>query len=139
MPAPLVAAAGSVVVSMLGPFIERLIGLIPNPEAKAQAAQEWAVLSVQVAERSDENQTRLLELDAQQNGFFKGGWRPAVGWMCAIGLGMQTIVYPLLGWALSVWSPGTPLPQLDTELLVGLLVPMLGLGGYRTIERINRR
>ncbi|WP_372399071.1 hypothetical protein ABMY26_23900 [Azospirillum sp. HJ39] len=42
-----------------------------------------------------------------------------------------------MGWGLSIWSPGTPMPQIDTDTLMGLLVPMLGLGAYRTFEKVK--
>jgi hypothetical protein len=44
----------------------------------------------------------------------------------------------LIGWALSIWPPGTPMPQIDTDTLMGLLVPMLGLGTLRTFEKVKR-
>ncbi|MCP1613949.1 hypothetical protein J2848_005650 [Azospirillum lipoferum] len=42
-----------------------------------------------------------------------------------------------MGWALSIWAPGMPMPQIDTDTLMGLLVPMLGLAGYRTFEKVK--
>ncbi|MCW2243560.1 hypothetical protein [Azospirillum canadense] len=41
------------------------------------------------------------------------------------------------GWALSVYSPGTRLPQMDTDTLLALPFPMLGIGAYRTIEKVK--
>lgn len=68
---------------------------------------------------------------------FVSGWRPAVGWVCVLGLFVQAVGYPLMGWALSIWSPGTPMPQIDADTLMSLLVPMLGLGAYRTFEKVK--
>ena len=81
----------------------------------------------------------MNEVEAQSESLFKSGWRPATGWLCVFGLFLHTVGYPLLGWALTVWAPGTPIPTVDTESLVSILVGLLGLGGYRTIERLKRR
>ena len=69
---------------------------------------------------------------------FRGGWRPATGWMCVAGLGYQFLVMPVLPWIVTV-SGGSvpPLPSIDNDTLMVLLTGMLGLGGFRTLERIK--
>lgn len=72
--------------------------------------------------------------------FFKAGWRPGSGWVCVVGLAYQLVFWPILNW-LSVnafhWNPP---PRLDAESVMSLLVPLLGLGAYRSYEktRVNR-
>jgi hypothetical protein len=55
-----------------------------------------------------------------------------------IGLIYQFIVQPILPWAVSVMG-GTvpPLPPIDNETLMVLLMGMLGLGGMRSFERVK--
>lgn len=84
-----------------------------------------------------QGQTAINVEDAKSGSMFRGGWRPGAGWVCVIGLGLQFIVKPLAEWGLLVAGKTVPpLPNLDIEFLLGLLVPLLGLGYYRTRERI---
>ena len=69
---------------------------------------------------------------------FRGGWRPAAGWVCVFGLGYQFILSPVLPWifnALGAHLP--PMPPIDNDTLMTLLGGLLGLGGLRTFERIR--
>lgn len=86
-------------------------------------------------------QINTNQLETQQPGFYKGGWRPAAGWS-AVFLGL---IYPavrvLLPWTLKVCGvQGVPdLPPLDpTEALV-VLGGLLGIGSMRTRERLAGR
>ncbi|MCW2242281.1 holin family protein [Azospirillum canadense] len=122
---------------LLMPIIQDLIGRIPDPQAQAKAAAEMQTKLIDVLSASDAAQLQVNAAEAANPSVFVSGWRPFVGWLCAIGLGVQTIAYPLVGWTLSVYSPGTRLPQIDTETLLALLFPMLGIGAYRTIEKVK--
>ncbi|MCW2239239.1 holin family protein [Azospirillum canadense] len=122
---------------LLMPIIQDLIGRIPDPQAQAKAAAEMQTKLIDVLSASDAAQLQVNAAEAVNPSVFASGWRPFVGWLCAIGLGVQTIAYPLAGWALSVYSPGTRLPQMDTDTLLALLFPMLGIGAYRTIEKVK--
>ena len=37
--------------------------------------------------------------EAQSGSLFIGGWRPAVGWVCVLGLAYQFLAFPMLAWA----------------------------------------
>jgi hypothetical protein len=71
---------------------------------------------------------------------FRGGWRPAVGWVCVLGLGYQLVIRPVLPWLVRVAGGEVPdLPSIDTDTLMVLLTGMLGLGGLRTFEKVKGR
>lgn len=79
-------------------------------------------------------QTKINEAEAASTDFFRGGWRPASGWVCSVGLAYTFLAQPLLAW-LSV-SKGWPVPpQIDMDTLMGLLMGMLGLGSLRSYEK----
>jgi hypothetical protein len=65
---------------------------------------------------------------------YVAGWRPAVGWVCVAALGFIFLVNPILQ-----WITGSPGPQFDTVFLGSLLATLFGLGGLRTVEKMNGR
>lgn len=81
-------------------------------------------------------QLEVNKTEAASPDFFRGGWRPAVGWICAFGLGYQILVRPLLTWVSTIQAWPVP-PSLEMDTLLTLLFGMLGLGAYRTYERVR--
>jgi hypothetical protein len=81
-------------------------------------------------------QTKINEVEAAAPDMFRGGWRPAAGWVCVAGLAYQFLFQPLAAWSGSIqgWAPP---PVLDLGDLYGLLFGMLGLGAYRSFERLK--
>lgn len=79
-------------------------------------------------------QGELNKLEAQHRSRFVAGWRPAIGWVCAISLTFPFIVNPLIQWFTSKAGPVLP-----TESLMTLVVSLLGLGGLRTVEKLKGR
>ena len=92
-------------------------------------------------------QTAINAIEAQNSSIFVAGWRPAVGWVCVIGLGYTFLMKPLLPWMIQVGGviaghpqsvPLVPvLPEVPMGDLIILLGGMLGLGTLRTIDKIK--
>lgn len=118
--------------------------LIPDPQAAAEAklkavelAQRGELAALDAEMRLALGQLEVNKAEASTDAF-RGGWRPACGWVCAFGLGYNFLLRPLLPWAANVAGANVPpLPTIDTETLMVLLTGMLGLGGLRTFERIK--
>lgn len=117
--------------------------VIPDPQAKANAQLE--ALRLQQAGEFKQIETDLQlalgqlevnKIEAAAPDMFRGGWRPAVGWVCVIGLLYTYLGQPLLAWASGIWNVPVP-PSLDLGDLLILLGGMLGLGGMRTMERLK--
>jgi len=98
--------------------------------AKAQLQADTSLALAQI----DTN-----KVEAAQAGLFKGGWRPATGWICVFGLGYTFVVRPLLPWIVDIaGAKGVPpLPPIDILELLTLLGGLLGLSGMRSLERIK--
>lgn len=131
---------------MLIPAVTSIIDkVIPDPQAAADAklkaldiAQRGEFAELQAAVDLAKGQMSINKEEAASPSFFRGGWRPATGWVCVAGLGYTFLLRPLLPWLASVAGLSVPeLPPLDTDELMALLTGMLGLGGYRTVERIK--
>ena len=129
------------IIPIIGSVLEKVL---PDPQAQADAK----IKLLELAQKGDlavlDAETKIalgqIEVNKTEAGtdMFRGGWRPATGWACVIGLIYQFIVQPILPWAVSVMG-GTvpPLPPIDNETLMVLLMGMLGLGGMRSFERVK--
>lgn len=81
-------------------------------------------------------QLGVNQAEAGNTNLFVSGWRPAVGWTCVAGLAYSFVFRPIAGPFVQK-QIGLPLEALDMGTLGTLLFGMLGLGGMRTLEKIN--
>ncbi len=131
----------SALLGVGGKLIDRVL---PDPAAKAAANLELLKLAqtgelAQLTADTDlaKGQLAVNQAEAASGSVFVGGWRPFIGWICGTGLGLQFIGGPLLTWATALYGNPVPVPELDTNTLMTLLLGMLGLGGMRTAEKIK--
>lgn len=128
-------------VSMLPGILDKII---PDPTAAADAKLK----AIELAQRGElaalDADLRLMLAQADINkaeastDLFRGGWRPACGWVCAAGLAYTFLLRPVLPWLASLAGADVQaMPEIDTDTLMVLLTGMLGLGGLRTVERIR--
>lgn len=118
--------------------------VLPDPQAAAAAklqalelAQRGELAALDADLRLALSQAEVNKAEAGTDAF-RGGWRPACGWICAAGLGYTFLARPLLPWlAALAGKPMPALPEVDTDTLMVLLTGMLGLGGLRTFERVR--
>lgn len=118
--------------------------VIPDPEAKARALLELQKLNQdgELARMANElayaqGQMEINKAEAANANLFIAGWRPFVGWICAVAFGVQFIVAPFVAWISQIYGWNASMPDLNFEQLMGLLMGMLGLGAYRTFEKIK--
>ena len=72
---------------------------------------------------------------AKSSSIFVAGARPAIMWVCCLGLLTNFFILPLMEWASAIWFPEIPMPKLETEELMTLTLSLLGLGGMRSFEK----
>lgn len=80
--------------------------------------------------------------EAKSDSVFKGGWRPFTGWVCGLGMLYSVMLQPIITGLIRAFVPGMTafsMPDVDTAVLMTLLLGMLGLGGYRTYERVAKK
>jgi len=123
-----------------GKLIDRLI---PDPAQKQAAALELLKLQqsgelAQLAADTDlaKGQLGVNQAEAANANLLVSGWRPAVGWTCCAGLAYSFVVRPIAAPLVQKYI-GAPMEALDMGTLGTLLFGMLGLGGMRTVEKIN--
>lgn len=126
------------------PTVAKIIDkVIPDKQAAAEAQRKLLELH-QAGEFKEidadleviKQQVAINVAEAHNASLFVSGWRPAVGWVCAIGFGYSVLLMPLLAWAGANLGWEIP-PEIDTGSIITLLVGMLGLGGMRTVEKLQ--
>ena len=102
------------------------------PDKSEQEKQELAAAVMVV-----QGQLTINQEEAKSPSVFVSGWRPFIGWVCGmacawnwIGLKIALFIAAYFGHALNV-QPA------DLAEMMPILLGMLGLGGLRTIERLN--
>ena len=90
--------------------------------------------------KPDVAQVELNKLEAQHRSRFVSGWRPTVGYVCALALFYNFIIRDIVAWLMIMNRPDLPPPpELAMEHLLTVLLGMLGLGGMRTYEKIKNK
>lgn len=119
--------------------------LFPNPEDKIKAQmemlrlQQTGELAVLEAEtKLAMGQMDINKVEAGSDSLFKSGWRPSVGWICTFGLAYQVVFRPVFTWVGHNVAQWTAPPSLELDTLMTLLFGLLGLGAYRTVEKIKK-
>ena len=104
--------------------------LIPDPAAQDAARLELLKLHQSGELAAMTAQTEINKAEASNPSVFVSGWRPAIGWVCALAMGYQYLARPLM----VAFMPTLAFPGLDDNLWQ-LMMGMLGLGGLRTFEK----
>lgn len=73
--------------------------------------------------------------EAKSDHFFVAGWRPAVGWVCALAFFAKYIGGPAVFVAAQFISKTIILPEIDMFEMMPILLGMLGLGAYRSYDK----
>lgn len=120
-------------IPVFGKLIEIFSKVAPNAERAQEAAREV----VSTLSASFEQQGSITKLDAESSDPFRSRWRPAIGWVCVIGFGIHFLILPIAH-MVSVYTGGPDIVSpLDITELMTMLLALLGLGGYRTVERLR--
>lgn len=122
-----------------------------NPEVAAQIHQ--ATLNAQMAreqlasdERQHERETKLKrdlaqnetnQMIADSSDKFKSYFRPASGWICNLGLLYTFFLRPIANGIISFFDTTANAPPIDTSELMILLFGLLGIGTWRTVDKMT--
>lgn len=113
-----------------GKLIDRLW---PDPAERDRARLE--LLRMQQA--GELAQISVNTEEARSTSLFVAGWRPAVGWCCVAACGWNWLGFPIAKLAAELLGHPIALGPADLGEMWPVLLGMLGLGGLRTLERIN--
>jgi hypothetical protein len=109
--------------------------IIPDKDARDKAQAELLRAAQDQEFQLAFAQIKVNEAEAQNGNLFVSGWRPAVGWVCVVGLSYNFVIYPLLLWVVASTGAEFKPPSLLSDTLMELVLGMLGLGALRTVEK----
>lgn len=127
----------NLLMPIIGTALDKVIGLIPDPNARAKAQEDFMREVMEAASEQAQQQSDTNKIEAQHASVFVAGWRPFIGWICGVALGYHFILQPLLTFVLSIYGVVVTLPVFDMDSLMTVLLGMLGLGAMRTIEKVG--
>jgi len=120
----------SILSSLIEPATKLLDKVIEDKDQKNALAHEIATMAERHAQELAKGQLDVNKVEAAHKSLFVAGWRPAIGWVCALGLFYNVILANIIG----IW---VDVPEIDTTLLVSVMMGMLGLGAMRSYEKVQ--
>jgi hypothetical protein len=125
--------------TLIGPVTSIIDKIVPDKDQAAKLAHEIATMSEKMANEQMLAQIEVNKAEAASGSLFKGGWRPSIGWICGLALLWSFILQPFLVFFLLVFGVDLPpLPEVGTADLMPILLGMLGLGGLRSYEKVQK-
>lgn len=109
----------------------------PDPAAAAQAKFELFKLqqSGELAQMAGQMQINAEE--AKSTSVFVAGWRPFIGWICGLACAWNWIGLSVAKFLCELADKHILLAPASITEMMPVLMGMLGLGAYRTIEKLK--
>ena len=115
--------------------VSDLVGTIINklwPDKSEAERQQLAAAMMVIQGQLDANKE-----EAKSPSVFVSGARPFIMWVCGFGCAWNWLFLPITKIGLLLAGMDIAVSPADLTEMMPLLLGMLGLGGYRTIEKLN--
>ena len=122
---------------LIAPVTNLLDKFIEDKDQKNALAHEIATMAQKHAQENAKAQIEVNKTEAGHKSLFVSGWRPAVGWVCCIGMASNFLVIPMANFALALAQSPVVVPVLQLSEMMPVLLGMLGLGGMRSAEKFK--
>lgn len=126
-------------IPILGTVLDKIL---PDPKAAAEAkikvmemAQQGELAVLAADTDLAKGQLEINKVEAASSSLFIGGWRPAVGWVCAAAFAWNFIGLPIAMFIAAYMGKSLQLAPADMGEMLPVLLGMLGLGSLRSFEK----
>lgn len=120
--------------------IGNVIGKVYTTEGEKLSAQE---MMERIAQNPQKWTALLNAINAKDMRQFNSGWRPFIGWICGVCVGLYYVPQFVLAaylWFIMCLAQNKILPYpIDPTSLMQLVYLMLGFGAYRMVEKVTGR
>lgn len=122
-------------VTTIGGIVNKFV---PDRDAQIKLQAEIQQQLIQIEADAAKAQAEINQVEAGSSNLFVSGWRPCVGWVCATAFLWQFVGQPFFSffYTLATKQPA-PVVALDHDALNTVLFGLLGLGGFRTWEKVK--
>ena len=111
--------------------------IFPDPTAAASAKLELMKMQQTGELTVSAGQLEINKEEAKNASVFVSGWRPAIGWVCGGACAWNWIGLPIVKVGLGLLAIKLELAPANLTEMMPILLGMLGLGGLRTLEKVQ--
>jgi len=129
-------------IPILGDVISAVKDLVSEVIVDKDKKNELQVRLQELSDKADQRlheelmaQTEVNKVEAAHPSVFVAGWRPAIGWVSAVGLGWSFVLSPFTEFAARLFGWMGKMPVVPTDTLLTLVLGMLGIGAQRSFEK----
>ena len=110
---------------------------VETPDEKRAAE----TLLAKMQQEPDKWQAQINKTEAAHRTLFVAGWRPSIGWVCSVSLGVFYIpqfTMAAILWAKICWNAQEIVQYpVSADGIMELVLAMLGMGSLRMIEKMS--
>lgn len=130
---------GGILKDLISPVTDIIGEVVVDKDKKNEINYKIQELIDKADERYHEQMMGQIEVNKQEAAhasIFVAGWRPAIGWISAAGIGYTFVLAPFIEFvARAVFSYNGVMPMPDTGQLMALVTAMLGVAGLRSYDK----
>lgn len=130
--------------TIIGEALAIVNKFVPDPQAQVNAQIEMMKIKqldsfkeIDAALQEQQMQADINKVEAASDHIFVSGPRPFIMWICGVAFGLQFVLFPLMVFIAAFFGVTVTVPVLPLEALMTVLLGTLGLGGYRSWEKIK--
>ena len=121
--------------ALIGPATKLISKFIKDKDQTEKLAFELSAMAEKHAAELAKGQIDINREQAKHPSIFVSGARPAIMWVCCLGLLWQFFIQPIVTYIAVIFNPDFVPLNLEMEGLVTLVMSLLGLGAMRSFEK----
>ena len=121
--------------ALIEPISAILDKVIPDKDLREKLSHDIATMAEKHTQEQVMAQIEVNKVEAAHHNMFVAGWRPAIGWICALGMGGNFLVIPFVNMGLELTGTDVLIPMIELAEMMPVLMGMLGLGAMRSFEK----
>jgi len=121
--------------ALIGPISALLDKFIPDKDLREKLSHDIATMAEKHTQEQVMAQIEVNKVEAAHRNMFVAGWRPAIGWICALGMAGNFLVIPFVNMGLELTGTDVLIPMIQLAEMMPVLMGMLGLGAMRSFEK----
>jgi hypothetical protein len=126
-----------IIGTILGTVGSVLEKVIPDTNKRKEAEEAFRLALESNEFQLAIEQIKVNAIEAASNDKFTSRWRPFIGWTCGTAFALHFVIFPILNYFTVLFGFSAVTIVFDMQSLMYALGGLLGLGGFRTYEKIK--